>query len=143
MATPIILISSDSSEDSVGSHVPRVILFGAIPAIIPVILVVPAEVPIVPADPLVAPEGGAVPVTSPIGVLDLVDYSIFLILIHRKVPWRGLAVHDAMVSRLAWRRVSHRSSDRHSLPEFTSDSSSSGSSLDSLSNTSSVLFSSL
>ncbi|GKA89959.1 putative reverse transcriptase domain-containing protein [Tanacetum coccineum] len=49
----------------------------------------------------------------------------------------SLAVHDAMVLRLAWRRVSHRSSDRHSLPEFTSDSSSSGSSLDSLSNTSS------
>ncbi|GJU65182.1 hypothetical protein Tco_1247017 [Tanacetum coccineum] len=75
MANPIILISSDSSEDSVGSHVPRVILFGAIPAVIPVILVVPAEVPIVPADPLVAPEVGAVPVTSPTGVLDLVDYS--------------------------------------------------------------------
>ncbi|GJS91581.1 reverse transcriptase domain-containing protein [Tanacetum coccineum] len=33
--------------------------------------------------------------------------------------------------RLAWRRVSHRSSNRHSLPDFTSDSSSSGSSFDS------------
>ncbi|GKE63597.1 hypothetical protein Tco_1513964, partial [Tanacetum coccineum] len=32
--------------------------------------------------------------------------------------------------RLAWRRVSHRSSDRNSLPDFTSDSSSSGSSSD-------------
>ncbi|GJZ81018.1 putative reverse transcriptase domain-containing protein [Tanacetum coccineum] len=40
--------------------------------------------------------------------------------------------------RLAWRRVSHRSSDRHSSPYFTSDSSSSGSSSDSLSDTSSV-----
>ncbi|GKF38324.1 hypothetical protein Tco_0118385, partial [Tanacetum coccineum] len=52
--------------------------------------------------------------------------------------------------RLACRRVSHRSSDRHSSPDFTSDSSSSssssdfssdissGSSSDSLSNTSSV-----
>ncbi|GKE62199.1 hypothetical protein Tco_1512566, partial [Tanacetum coccineum] len=39
--------------------------------------------------------------------------------------------------RLAWRRVSHRSSDRHSLPDFTSDSSSSGSSSDSSSYTSS------
>ncbi|GKE59287.1 hypothetical protein Tco_1498472, partial [Tanacetum coccineum] len=39
--------------------------------------------------------------------------------------------------RLAWRRVSHRSSDRHSLPDFTSDSSSSGSSSDSSSDTSS------
>nr|GEZ40072.1 hypothetical protein [Tanacetum cinerariifolium] len=36
--------------ESVGSHIPRVILFGAIPAIIPVILMVPAEVPIVLVD---------------------------------------------------------------------------------------------
>nr|GFD01990.1 hypothetical protein [Tanacetum cinerariifolium] len=34
MAAPVIPISSDSSAESVGSHVPRVILFGAIPAII-------------------------------------------------------------------------------------------------------------
>ncbi|GKC29969.1 hypothetical protein Tco_1037263, partial [Tanacetum coccineum] len=52
--------------------------------------------------------------------------------------------------RLAWRRVSHRSSNRHSSPDFTSDSSSSslssdsssdissGSSLDSLSDSSSI-----
>ncbi|GJW42166.1 hypothetical protein Tco_0070965 [Tanacetum coccineum] len=39
--------------------------------------------------------------------------------------------------RLAWRRVSHHSSDRHSSPDFTSDSSSSGSSSDSSSDTSS------
>ncbi|GJV71129.1 hypothetical protein Tco_1491124 [Tanacetum coccineum] len=71
MVAPIISISSDSSEESVGSHAPQVILFGAIPAII---LVIP-EVPIVPADPIVAPEVGAVPVVSPAGVLDLVDYS--------------------------------------------------------------------
>nr|GEZ60164.1 hypothetical protein [Tanacetum cinerariifolium] len=37
--------------------------------------------------------------------------------------------------RLALRRVSHRSLNRHSLPDFTSDSSSSGSSLDSSSDT--------
>ncbi|GJV00390.1 hypothetical protein Tco_1329660 [Tanacetum coccineum] len=71
MAAPIISISSDSSEESVGSHAPRVILFGAIPAIIPII----PEVPIVPADPIVAPEVGTVSVVSPTGVLDLVDYS--------------------------------------------------------------------
>ncbi|GJS34250.1 retrotransposon protein, putative, ty3-gypsy subclass [Tanacetum coccineum] len=71
MAAPIVSISSDSSEESVGSHAPRVILFGAIPAIIHVI----PEVPIVPADPIVAPEVGAVPVVSPTRVLDLVDYS--------------------------------------------------------------------
>ncbi|GJU27088.1 hypothetical protein Tco_1165709 [Tanacetum coccineum] len=62
---------SDSSEECVGFHAPRVILFGTIPAII---LVIP-EVPIVPADPIVAPEVGAVPVISHVGVLDLVDYS--------------------------------------------------------------------
>ncbi|GJU18242.1 hypothetical protein Tco_1146208 [Tanacetum coccineum] len=39
--------------------------------------------------------------------------------------------------RLAWRRVSHRSSDCHSSPDFTSDSSSSGSSSNSSSDTSS------
>ncbi|GJX68909.1 reverse transcriptase domain-containing protein [Tanacetum coccineum] len=39
--------------------------------------------------------------------------------------------------RLAWRRVSHRSSDRHSSPDFTSDSSSSSSSSDSSSDISS------
>ncbi|GJU53484.1 hypothetical protein Tco_1227198, partial [Tanacetum coccineum] len=41
--------------------------------------------------------------------------------------------------RLAWRRVSHCSSDRHSLPDFTSDSSFSGSSSDSSLDTSSGL----
>ncbi|GJY79785.1 hypothetical protein Tco_0485586 [Tanacetum coccineum] len=73
MAAPIISISSDSSEERVGSHAPRVILFGVIPSIIPVI----PEVPIVPANPIVTPEVGTVPVVSPTGVLDLVDYSPF------------------------------------------------------------------
>ncbi|GKA43031.1 putative nucleotidyltransferase, ribonuclease H [Tanacetum coccineum] len=50
---------------------PRVILFSAIPAIIPVI----PEVPIVLADPLVVPDVGTVSVVSPAEVLDLVDYS--------------------------------------------------------------------
>ncbi|GJR06263.1 reverse transcriptase domain-containing protein [Tanacetum coccineum] len=54
-----------------------VILYGVIPAIIPVIPLVPAEVLIVPADPLVAPDVGAFSVTSPAKVLDLVDYSSF------------------------------------------------------------------
>ncbi|GKF72719.1 hypothetical protein Tco_0208833, partial [Tanacetum coccineum] len=60
----IISIPSDSSKESVGSHASRVILFGAIPAIILVIL----EVLIVPADPIVS-------VISPSEVLNLVDYS--------------------------------------------------------------------
>ncbi|GJV30333.1 hypothetical protein Tco_1386781, partial [Tanacetum coccineum] len=71
MAAPIISISSNSSEESLGSHAPRVILFGDIPDII---LIIP-EVPIVPADLIVAPDVGTVSVVSPSGVLDLVDYS--------------------------------------------------------------------
>ncbi|GKC89687.1 hypothetical protein Tco_1150336 [Tanacetum coccineum] len=75
MAAPVISISSDSSEESVGSYVPRVILFGTTPTIIPVIPEVPTKVPIVPADPLVASEVVAVSITSPARVIDLVDYS--------------------------------------------------------------------
>nr|GEV08421.1 putative reverse transcriptase domain-containing protein [Tanacetum cinerariifolium] len=56
MAASVIPICLDSFEDSVGSHVLRVIFFGTIPTNISVISVVPAEVPIVPADPLVAPK---------------------------------------------------------------------------------------
>ncbi|GKF83131.1 hypothetical protein Tco_0244787, partial [Tanacetum coccineum] len=75
MAALVIPISSDSSDESVGSHVLRVILFGVILVIILVIPEALAEVPIVPIDHLVAPEVGAVSVTSPIRVLDLVDFS--------------------------------------------------------------------
>ncbi|GJZ94461.1 hypothetical protein Tco_0666664 [Tanacetum coccineum] len=53
----VISISSDTSEESVGSHPSRVILFGAIPAIIPVI----PEVLVVPADPIVTPEDSLPP----------------------------------------------------------------------------------
>ncbi|GJY71905.1 hypothetical protein Tco_0475608 [Tanacetum coccineum] len=60
MAAPIITISS---EESVGSHAPRLILFGAIPAIIHVI----PQVSIVPADPIVAPKVGTILVVSPTG----------------------------------------------------------------------------
>ncbi|GJZ87440.1 putative reverse transcriptase domain-containing protein, partial [Tanacetum coccineum] len=133
----VIPISSDSSEESVGSYVPRVILFYAIPAIILVILEVPTEVPLVPADPLVAPEVRAVSVTSPTRVLDLVDYSESDPAEQRPERHESFSVHDDRISRLAWRRISHHSSDRHSSPEFTSDSCSSGSSSDSSSDTSS------
>ncbi|GKB20334.1 hypothetical protein Tco_0854257 [Tanacetum coccineum] len=75
MAAHVISISSDSSDERVGSHVPQVILFGTIPTNIHFILVVPAEVPIAPADLIVALEVGAVSVISPTEVLDLVDYS--------------------------------------------------------------------
>ncbi|GKD54291.1 hypothetical protein Tco_1287678 [Tanacetum coccineum] len=73
MPAPIISILSDSSEEIVGSHAPRVILFGAIHDIIYVI----PEVPIIPADPIVIPEVGTDSVVSPVGVLDLLDYSSF------------------------------------------------------------------
>ncbi|GKE17655.1 hypothetical protein Tco_1425232, partial [Tanacetum coccineum] len=71
MAAPVISISSNSSEESVGSHAPLVILFGAIHAII---FAIP-KIPIVPVDPIVTPEVGTVSIVSPVGVLDLVDYS--------------------------------------------------------------------
>ncbi|GJS14333.1 hypothetical protein Tco_0408805 [Tanacetum coccineum] len=56
MAAPVIPISSDSSEESVGSHVPDCI------------------------------EGGSSSVTHPTGVLDLVDYSSILILKPSRIP---------------------------------------------------------
>ncbi|GJS48685.1 hypothetical protein Tco_0598806 [Tanacetum coccineum] len=59
MGAPVISISS---EESVGSHAPRVILFGAIPAIIPVI----PKVPVVPADPIDSlPPTPDLPLVSP------------------------------------------------------------------------------
>ncbi|GJS75850.1 hypothetical protein Tco_0725731 [Tanacetum coccineum] len=162
MAAPVISISSDTSEESVGSHAPRVILFGAIPAIIP-------EVPVVPADPIVTPEVGTVLVVSPAGVLDLVDYSPssdsdpskdslppapdlplvspFLCsddleadsefepaeqrpvsLSHDTVspssefPLAPVVAPPGIHRRLAWRHVSHHSSDRHSSPDSSSSS---------------------
>ncbi|GKA70345.1 hypothetical protein Tco_0776409 [Tanacetum coccineum] len=184
MAALIISISSDSSEESVGSHAQRVILFGIIPTIIPII----PRVPIAPVDPIVALEVGEVSVISPTGVLDLVDYSsssnsdpsedsfpvapsskfplapvVALLGIRRRptilvrpgeaIPFgrpycthpngpRKLLTVTKRVGpfparRLAWRRVHHRSSDRHSSPDFTSDSPSSSSSSDSSSNISS------
>ncbi|GJR59709.1 reverse transcriptase domain-containing protein [Tanacetum coccineum] len=63
MAAPVISILFDTSEESVGSHAPQVILFGVTLAIIPVI----PEVPVVPANPIVTPEVGTVSVVSPAG----------------------------------------------------------------------------
>ncbi|GKA91788.1 hypothetical protein Tco_0813713 [Tanacetum coccineum] len=171
----IIPILSYSSKESVGSHVPRVILFGAIPVVILVfpvlpaeVPIVPAEVPIVPADPLVAPEVGAFYVTSPVRVLNLIDYSSFdsdpskdslplapeLPLVSpflcsddseadsevasRPSSPSGSSSHNTLapssefpVAPTCMETVSHRSSDHHSSPDFTLESSSSSSSLDS------------
>ncbi|GKA99052.1 hypothetical protein Tco_0826989 [Tanacetum coccineum] len=176
MVAFIISISSDSSEESVGSHALRVILFGAIPTIISVI----PEVPIVPTDPIVAPKVAAVSVVSPTGVLDLVDYSSsydpskdslppvpdlplvspFLCsddseaddesepaqVASRPSSPSGSSSHDTLAPssefplapivsppeilgpfparRLAWRRVSYHSLDRHPSPDSSSSSSS-------------------
>ncbi|GJZ33487.1 hypothetical protein Tco_0578923 [Tanacetum coccineum] len=66
MAALVISISSDSTDKSVGSSIPRVILFGSIRI----------EVPVVPADLPIAPEVGAVVVASPGGVLELDTHSL-------------------------------------------------------------------
>nr|GEY20054.1 hypothetical protein [Tanacetum cinerariifolium] len=146
MAASVIPILLDSSEESMGSHVSRVILFGAIPAIFPVI-------PKVHTDPLVALEVGAVSVISLAEVLDLVDYSSSsgsnplkdslppapnLPLVsplfcyddskvdsesepaeHRHKRHESLAVHDAMVSRWMDRVASRPSSPSGSSPHDT------------------------
>ncbi|GJT97074.1 hypothetical protein Tco_1092592 [Tanacetum coccineum] len=153
MAALVISISSDSSEESVGSHALRVILFGTIPTSILVISVI-LEVPIAPVDLIVAPEVGAVSVISPTGVLDLVADSESEPAVQRPERHESLTPSFEFqlapvvapprifgpfpACRLAWRWVSHHSSNRHSSPYFTSDSSSSGSSSDSLSDSSSV-----
>ncbi|GJR71629.1 putative reverse transcriptase domain-containing protein [Tanacetum coccineum] len=165
MAAPVISISSDTSEESVGSHAPRVILFGVIPAIIPAI----PEVPVVPADPIVAPEEGTVSVVSPAGadgesepaeqrpvssshdtLTPLSEFPLapvvstpgirrrLTILVrpgeaipfgrpyrtHLNGPHNLLTVRKRLrpipACRLAWRRISHHSSDRHSSPDSSS-----------------------
>ncbi|GJT28095.1 hypothetical protein Tco_0908370 [Tanacetum coccineum] len=76
MATPIIAISSDSSEESVGSHVPRVILFGAIPAVIPsTSMIFPETSTTAPVNSSAAPVIGMTVVASPTGLCGLVPYS--------------------------------------------------------------------
>ncbi|GJS23287.1 putative reverse transcriptase domain-containing protein [Tanacetum coccineum] len=178
-------------NSSISSDTSRVILFGVIPIIIPVILVVP----IVPADPIVALEEGTVSVISLAGVLYLVDYSpssnsypsddslplvpdlplvspflCFDDLETDKFPLApvvappGIRQHSTTLVRpgeaipfgrpyrthlngprklltakkrvrpisahgLAWRRVSHHSSDRHSSPDSSSSSAPSNHSL--------------
>nr|GFB51627.1 hypothetical protein [Tanacetum cinerariifolium] len=126
LAAPVIPISLDSSEESVGSYLPRVILFHTIPTNIPYIPVVPTEVPIAPADPLVAPKDSLplapeLPLVSPFLCSD-----------------DSKADNESELAELAWRRVSHCSSNHHSSSDFTSDSSSSSSSSDSSSDISSV-----
>ncbi|GJU76114.1 hypothetical protein Tco_1273184 [Tanacetum coccineum] len=196
MAALVISISSDSSEESVGSHAPRVILFGTIPTSIPVIPMVHAKVPIALDDPIVALEKNSLPVAPELQLVSpflcsddskadsesepaeqrpemhesLTPSSEFplahvvtplgirrrqAILVrpgeaipfgrpyrtHPNGPHKLLTARKRVgpfpAPRLAWRRVSHRSLDRHSSPDFTLDSSSSSSSSDSSSDISS------
>ncbi|GKB29608.1 hypothetical protein Tco_0869009 [Tanacetum coccineum] len=157
MAAPIISILSDSFEESVGSHAPRVILFGAIPAIIPII----PKVPIVPVDPIVAPKADGEsepaeqrPVSSshdtlaPLSEFPLAPVvapprirrrPVILVRPGEAIPFGRLyrthlnGPHKLLTARkrvrpipgrrLAWRRVSHHSSDRHSsLDTYSSNS---------------------
>ncbi|GJU94417.1 putative reverse transcriptase domain-containing protein [Tanacetum coccineum] len=178
MAAPIISISS---EENVGSHAPRVILFGVIPAIIP-------EVPIVPADPIVTPEVGQFQSTHLLGTRFAIGFTLLcsddseadgesepaeqrhvssshdtltplsefplalvvappgirrrpsilvrpgeaipfgrLYRTHLNGPRKLLTVRKKVgpipARRLAWRRVSHHSLNRHSSPDSSSSSS--------------------
>ncbi|GJR73809.1 retrovirus-related pol polyprotein from transposon TNT 1-94 [Tanacetum coccineum] len=152
MAAPIISISSDSSEKSVGFHALRVILFGAIPAIIPVI----PKVHIVPADPIVAPEEGKVTIVLPIGLeadgesepaeprpvssshdtlVPLSEFPLAPVVFAppgfspSKLLTERKRFRPILARRLAWIRVSHHSSDRHSSLDSSSSSSPSDHSL--------------
>nr|GEZ35539.1 hypothetical protein [Tanacetum cinerariifolium] len=79
MAAIAIIVSSDSSDESVGSPPSRVILFGDIPAIIPYISMVSAETntttPIISSAAHVA---GTTLVTSPTGLCGLDPYMIVI-----------------------------------------------------------------
>nr|GEZ71986.1 hypothetical protein [Tanacetum cinerariifolium] len=55
MEAPVINISSDASEESVGSVVSRVILFGTILVEIPIVLDIPFDLPTAPELPAVSP----------------------------------------------------------------------------------------
>ncbi|GKB30469.1 hypothetical protein Tco_0869870 [Tanacetum coccineum] len=85
MAALVILISSNSSRESVESSVSRVILFGTIPTDIPTIVptivppVVRDDIPVIPNEtpiiPPAAPEAEAAIAASPARVLDLIIHS--------------------------------------------------------------------
>ncbi|GKC98186.1 hypothetical protein Tco_1168461, partial [Tanacetum coccineum] len=78
MATSAITISSDSSDESVGSPPSRVILFGDIPTAIPSTSVVAPETStIAPVISSTAPVVGTTLVASPTGLCGLVSYSGF------------------------------------------------------------------
>ncbi|GJZ12260.1 hypothetical protein Tco_0547490 [Tanacetum coccineum] len=78
MAASAIAISSDSSDESVGSPPSRVILFGDIPTVIPSTYVVAPETStIAPVISSAAPVVETTLVASPTGLCGLVPYSGF------------------------------------------------------------------
>ncbi|GJT67829.1 putative reverse transcriptase domain-containing protein [Tanacetum coccineum] len=139
----LIAISSDSSDESVGSPPSQVILFGDIPTVIPSTSVVAPETStIAPVISYVAPVVETTLVASPTGLCGLVPYSYFDSDSPNEMskvasrPSSSSEFPVALVTapprifgplpahRLAWRHVSPRASDHRS--------SSSSSSLDSL-----------
>ncbi|GKC43944.1 hypothetical protein Tco_1061666, partial [Tanacetum coccineum] len=146
-------------EESVGSHAPRVILFGVIPAIIHVI----PEVPVVPADPIVTPEYSLPPapdlplvlpflcsdnseadgksepaeqrpVSSSYDTLaPLSEFPLAPVVSPPRIRRRSATLirpfRPIPTRRLAWRRVYHHLLDRHSLPDSSSSSAPSDHSL--------------
>ncbi|GJV36281.1 hypothetical protein Tco_1408758 [Tanacetum coccineum] len=147
MAASAIIISSDSSDESVGSPPSRVILFGDIPTVIPSTSVVAPETstiaPVIsPAAPMVemtlvaSPTGlcGLVPYTgsdsdspdemsSPEHISPLPAISPFIYTDSSKAPGSsdGPPLQDPYVTTIArWRsRVAARPSSSHEFPIVT------------------------
>ncbi|GKB11732.1 hypothetical protein Tco_0845655 [Tanacetum coccineum] len=173
MAAPVISISSDTSEESVGSHASQVILFGAIPAIIPAILerilYLPYQIchwfhPFCISDDIKADGESSLlsrrlvssshdtlatllkfPLAPVVALPGIRRRSTTLVRPGEAIPFgRPYRTHlngsrklltarkrirPIPARRLAWRHVSHHSSDRHSSPDSSSSSASSDHSL--------------
>ncbi|GKB39388.1 hypothetical protein Tco_0884330 [Tanacetum coccineum] len=112
MAALVISIFLNSSNESVGSSIPRVILFGSIPT----------EIPVVPADLPVVPEVGMAVLISHVGVLELDTHSSSKS--DTELPERHIssAPHDVMVARWRSRVASQPFSPSGSLSPTTSTS---------------------
>nr|GEU46252.1 hypothetical protein [Tanacetum cinerariifolium] len=142
MAASAIAISSDSFDESVGSPPSRVILFGDIPTVIPstsvialetfaITLVISSAAPVVETTIVASPTGlcGLVPYSdSDSDSLDEMASQSRPYRTHPNRPQRVMTsrmrVGPLPSHRLAWRRVSPRSSDHH-LSSFSSPTDSS------------------
>nr|GFB51509.1 hypothetical protein [Tanacetum cinerariifolium] len=123
---PVIPISSDSSDESVSSHAPRVILFGTILTGIPVIRVVFLLSKSEPVEQRPERHESLTP-SSEFPLAHVAPLRI-----HPNRPRKLLTarkrVRPFLTRRLAWRRISHHLSYRHSSPDYSSSSSSDSSS---------------